>query len=1007
MSKLTICIPTFNSSKYISKCLNSILNQSFKNIKIEIYDDASTDDTLKIVESFKSHLNIKVFKHLYNSGGMGLALKSSIKNCNTEYFTWISSDDEMEKDYLKELIYILDHNHTVGYCFSNFKIINNDGNMCSEWIWKNVNYGDVILSVINRQSGNIPFNGVFRVQFLTEVGFEYILYNGESKSSDTINMINLMGLGLNYKILAKSLFRYRDHSDQNSKLPKNKIESSFNMISYIFDHHYKFLYQKGIKSHDQVDDISRSVIDNILLKFNSYEITEEDNLLVDTFNKRIKDLLSLRLKKILTKNIEHGHTQNKNNMEVNLLNMSKNNIPKIMFTYWSGDCLSYLHVMTIRTVRALNPDFRCIIYTSKPNQCTNKISYTSHEHKKEIKKIYPMSTITSVDNVDLVEVDFKKEYGVNIPLFHTFLADLVRIKKLESHGGIWFDMDILFKKPFPEFLYKLNSNKTTMACSYSDTIATGLISSLPNSPIVSQISKEANKYIETNNQNNFEESGSDYKEQYQAFGPDLWRKLHIGTLNENLNKHRYTDSYPIELIYPYLWDNMGAYYSKNNPHSNEKDVTIGVHWYNGSTESKDFINNDLENIDFDNPKSNIEKDLAYIKSIGIDVSLPSRDKFYKTVLRGSQLSNAVLRNSNLANTDFRDSDLRYADLSGSDLSGSDFRGANLEGVNLTNANLNGTVFESSHSIAQTNKKTIGSEIDKGISIVIACYNRLNQVYHTLRTISKSSHNNFEVIIVDDGSDDSQRILNHISKEEFKFPIDIIEIKKSEKSWVNPCMAYNLGLKYTTKEIVMIQNAEVLHSGDVLKFVNDHIEKKDWITFNCYGLSESDSKSLYEKNIDHNEYFNLIKTRSNKVGGNSVMNQNVDGWLNHFEKHFVAYHYCGAIYKRDLLNYMNGGFSENFKNLVGGDDDHFVKMLIYHKFNFKISEFSEEYPFCIHQWHEKSNSVKSYGRSNFIDTLSEFSRQMFKIGFEPENNIELAPKDQIPMCQRSLIKKDKH
>ena len=62
MPKISIIIPIFNVEKYITKCLQSLVNQTFQEIEILCIDDGSTDNSLKIVENFAQKFpQIKVF----------------------------------------------------------------------------------------------------------------------------------------------------------------------------------------------------------------------------------------------------------------------------------------------------------------------------------------------------------------------------------------------------------------------------------------------------------------------------------------------------------------------------------------------------------------------------------------------------------------------------------------------------------------------------------------------------------------------------------------------------------------------------------------------------------------------------------------------------------------------------------------------------------------------------------------------------------------------------------
>ena len=65
MEKISILIPTYNSEKYIEKCLNSVISQTYPNIEIIIIDGGSTDKTLDIVKKyFFKHLKLKYIRYI-------------------------------------------------------------------------------------------------------------------------------------------------------------------------------------------------------------------------------------------------------------------------------------------------------------------------------------------------------------------------------------------------------------------------------------------------------------------------------------------------------------------------------------------------------------------------------------------------------------------------------------------------------------------------------------------------------------------------------------------------------------------------------------------------------------------------------------------------------------------------------------------------------------------------------------------------------------------------------
>ena len=101
---ISIIIPVYNAEKYLLKCLNSVINQTYNNLEIILVDDESTDNSSKIYNEFAKNDNrIKIF-HQKNKG------VSSARNCGIDkargkYIAFIDPDDEIESNM--EMIQLL------------------------------------------------------------------------------------------------------------------------------------------------------------------------------------------------------------------------------------------------------------------------------------------------------------------------------------------------------------------------------------------------------------------------------------------------------------------------------------------------------------------------------------------------------------------------------------------------------------------------------------------------------------------------------------------------------------------------------------------------------------------------------------------------------------------------------------------------------------------------------------------------------------------------------------
>ena len=104
MIKISVIIPIYNVEQYLKKCLDSVINQTLKDIEIICVNDCSQDNSIKIAEEFaKKDSRIKIVKHTKNQG-LGPARNTGIDVATGEYIFFLDSDDYIKNNIL-ELLY--------------------------------------------------------------------------------------------------------------------------------------------------------------------------------------------------------------------------------------------------------------------------------------------------------------------------------------------------------------------------------------------------------------------------------------------------------------------------------------------------------------------------------------------------------------------------------------------------------------------------------------------------------------------------------------------------------------------------------------------------------------------------------------------------------------------------------------------------------------------------------------------------------------------------------------
>ncbi len=119
--KLSIIIPVFRVEKYLKKCIDALIDQLQPCVEIILVDDGSDDYCPIICDEYsKRYKEIKTI-HKKN-GGLSSAVKEGISYSTGEYIGFCDSDDWVEKDYIKEIIKVIDENDIDVIYFDYFRV---------------------------------------------------------------------------------------------------------------------------------------------------------------------------------------------------------------------------------------------------------------------------------------------------------------------------------------------------------------------------------------------------------------------------------------------------------------------------------------------------------------------------------------------------------------------------------------------------------------------------------------------------------------------------------------------------------------------------------------------------------------------------------------------------------------------------------------------------------------------------------------------------------------------
>ncbi len=107
MAKVSVVIPVYNGEKYISEAINSALNQTFEDIEIVVVNDASKDNTEKVIfDNFESLISSGKIKYLKNETNKERVFSRNlgVKNSSGEYIYFLDYDDKWDTTYIEKTL---------------------------------------------------------------------------------------------------------------------------------------------------------------------------------------------------------------------------------------------------------------------------------------------------------------------------------------------------------------------------------------------------------------------------------------------------------------------------------------------------------------------------------------------------------------------------------------------------------------------------------------------------------------------------------------------------------------------------------------------------------------------------------------------------------------------------------------------------------------------------------------------------------------------------------------
>lgn len=297
---VSVIIPVYNVEKYLKKCVDSVLNQSYKNIEILLVDDGSTDCSPDICDYYRTIDNrVKCF-HKAN-GGQGSARNVGIRNAKGRFIYFLDSDDYIDSSLFFSVIpYMLEEN--LDLCFFSADVVLEDGEKWDKNSYLRTNKyepksGINLFIELRKNNEYIVSNCLFitKKELIDE---NYLLVPEGMFYEDNYFLFQLMMAARNVGVINEPLYYRRVHANSTMTHKENyekKVNSALKAIKQ-----FASFETENAEINSAIIQISSNFCD-IALHF-AYQ--SKDKTLIDS----VKDVLfeykyfrstKLRIKKIL------------------------------------------------------------------------------------------------------------------------------------------------------------------------------------------------------------------------------------------------------------------------------------------------------------------------------------------------------------------------------------------------------------------------------------------------------------------------------------------------------------------------------------------------------------------------------------------------------------------------------------------------------------------------------------------------------------------------------------
>jgi len=285
MRKVSVIMPAYNAERWIARAILSLQHQTIKDWELCIVDDASTDNTIQIVENFMREDNRIRLQMNDENLGCGLTRRKAIEMAGGEYVAFLDSDDTFESTFFEKMLEAMYRtNADVAVCGT--KEYENG-------VYKRSDICDETYCVSKKELYYQYMNGTWITQYNCNKMFKKDIIDKHEYSDmrfceDSYTTYKWLWEAENVVVIPERLFNYYKHENSNSTTKNTPLQKSYDTVRCVWEH-FKFCKEQGFD--DMLPRLSGFVYEHLVHCINEFDIDSEEYKVVDeTRNEFLKYL---------------------------------------------------------------------------------------------------------------------------------------------------------------------------------------------------------------------------------------------------------------------------------------------------------------------------------------------------------------------------------------------------------------------------------------------------------------------------------------------------------------------------------------------------------------------------------------------------------------------------------------------------------------------------------------------------------------------------------------------